>query len=379
MPDIYDWSLTALDNAGADNIINWSEGQAPHTVNDSARAMMQRVREYLSCSGGGFDGVVEINYSEQRSRIIFKNSVFSGYKDGFVLGFRAVGGNIGRTTIYREGLPAKPIYKATENGLSPLVGGEIAHGCLYSLVYDESISGWQLLNPTIRNSLSLRGLPTGFIGCFAMERLPAGWLLCDGRSYSRDKYRDLFATIGTLWGQGGDDTTFNVPDLRGMFLRGFDYIGSVDRGRHFGSVQQSSLREHEHSIGFPLSSESPSRTRRDSSSVSSRSKRSVIVDFEILESHDEECLGLSGDALRECSREFDRVTSPPAPEELPPQIGKAYTSHPFFLRHDWLSISGISNPSGTDLGEHDHFISRGSFGGIETRPVNVSVVYGIKT
>jgi hypothetical protein len=34
------WSRTAANNATADGSINWAEGQAPSTVNDSARAMM---------------------------------------------------------------------------------------------------------------------------------------------------------------------------------------------------------------------------------------------------------------------------------------------------------------------------------------------------
>jgi hypothetical protein len=34
------WSTTAANNATADPSINWQEGQAPSTVNDSARAMM---------------------------------------------------------------------------------------------------------------------------------------------------------------------------------------------------------------------------------------------------------------------------------------------------------------------------------------------------
>ncbi|MDD9333366.1 MAG: phage tail protein, partial [Bartonella sp.] len=48
MSSIYDWSLVAAENARADEIINWAEGQPPSSVNDSARAMMQRVKEYLS-------------------------------------------------------------------------------------------------------------------------------------------------------------------------------------------------------------------------------------------------------------------------------------------------------------------------------------------
>ena len=46
----------------------------------------------------------------------------------------------------------------------------------------------------------------------------AGWLVCDGASYSRETYPDLFAAIGTA--HGGDAGSFNVPDLRDRFMRG---------------------------------------------------------------------------------------------------------------------------------------------------------------
>src|SRR5689334_15193862 len=36
----YNWSRTASSNATADSTVNWAEGQAPSSVNDSARAMM---------------------------------------------------------------------------------------------------------------------------------------------------------------------------------------------------------------------------------------------------------------------------------------------------------------------------------------------------
>jgi hypothetical protein len=40
------WSRTAANNATADGSINWAEGQAPSTVNDSARAMMAAASKY---------------------------------------------------------------------------------------------------------------------------------------------------------------------------------------------------------------------------------------------------------------------------------------------------------------------------------------------
>ena len=44
-----------------------------------------------------------------------------------------------------------------------------------------------------------------------------GWLICDGRSLSRDLYSDLFNIIGTTYGNN-DGTTFKLPDCRGRIL-----------------------------------------------------------------------------------------------------------------------------------------------------------------
>ena len=45
-------------------------------------------------------------------------------------------------------------------------------------------------------------------------------MLCDGTAVSRTTYADLFTSLATTWGVGDGSTTFNLPDLRGMFLRG---------------------------------------------------------------------------------------------------------------------------------------------------------------
>lgn len=64
--------------------------------------------------------------------------------------------------------------------------------------------------------------PPGAITAFAASSPPTGWLTCDGTAVSRTSYAALFAVIGTTWGIGDGSTTFNLPDLRGQFLRGFD-------------------------------------------------------------------------------------------------------------------------------------------------------------
>src|SRR6266576_1010740 len=43
---LYKWSQTASADATADSTINWAEGQAPSSINDSARAMMAATAKY---------------------------------------------------------------------------------------------------------------------------------------------------------------------------------------------------------------------------------------------------------------------------------------------------------------------------------------------
>ena len=64
--------------------------------------------------------------------------------------------------------------------------------------------------------------PAGIIIPFAgpTEKIPAGWMLCDGSAISRSDFANLYDAIGVNWGTGDGSTTFNLPDLRGMFLRG---------------------------------------------------------------------------------------------------------------------------------------------------------------
>ena len=89
-------------------------------------------------------------------------------------------------------------------------------------------------------------IPTGMIAPFAMSTAPTGWLECDGSAVSRTTYSDLFAALSTTHGVGDGSTTFNVPDLRGEFIRGWDNGRGVDSGRAFGSTQTDQFQGHEH-------------------------------------------------------------------------------------------------------------------------------------
>jgi microcystin-dependent protein len=65
---------------------------------------------------------------------------------------------------------------------------------------------------------------------------------------SRSTYSSLFSAIGTTYGVGDGSTTFNLPDLRGEFPRGWDDGRGVDTGRVIGSAQADGFRTHSHAI-----------------------------------------------------------------------------------------------------------------------------------
>jgi len=64
--------------------------------------------------------------------------------------------------------------------------------------------------------------PAGTVVAYAGSAIPEGWLECNGAAVSRTDYSTLFAALGTSWGVGDGESTFNLPDLRGRFLRGVD-------------------------------------------------------------------------------------------------------------------------------------------------------------
>jgi microcystin-dependent protein len=93
-----------------------------------------------------------------------------------------------------------------------------------------------------------RATPVGAIAFFAMSGATSGWLKANGAAVSRTVYAALFTTIGTVFGVGDGTTTFNLPDLRGEFPRGWDDGRGVDTARAFGSSQTDGLKSHAHVI-----------------------------------------------------------------------------------------------------------------------------------
>ena len=102
-----------------------------------------------------------------------------------------------------------------------------------------------------------QSVPVGTIVPFGgePENIPEGWLLCDGSEMSRSEYAVLFKAIGTAWGSGSS-SVFNLPDMRGVFLRGVNGSSFQDQdtegreqlktggntGNAVGSFQHDAIR-----------------------------------------------------------------------------------------------------------------------------------------
>ncbi len=161
--------------------------------------------------GGAHSGGLGINYPIMLQAMRDSDSL------QFPISLNPNGGNIGIGTL-------SPTEKLEIQGSIKIVDGTQAVGKV--LTSDATGKGsWQ------------NAVPAGMVNAFAGATAPAGYLICDGSAVSRTTYADLFAVIGTTYGAGDGSTTFNLPDLRGEFIRGFDAGRGVDNGRTLGSWQ----------------------------------------------------------------------------------------------------------------------------------------------
>ncbi len=177
------------------------------------------------------------------------------------------GGNIGiGTASPGSALDLKGTLRLSgaTSGYVGLAPAAAAGSTTYTLPAADGTSG-QVLTTNGGGTLSWaeatgNGAPTASIITMMTSTCPSGYLEANGSAVSRATYSALFASISTNYGSGNGSTTFNLPDLRGYFLRGWDHTASNDPDRanrtnrgdgtvgdNIGTKQLDALQGHKHS------------------------------------------------------------------------------------------------------------------------------------
>jgi microcystin-dependent protein len=148
--------------------------------------------------------------SSARSDQMAPKPIFSSYRTRIALSIVVVLAAVGGVRLTIQAATALKIWNAGE-----------------TLTAADLNENFRLLQTQI-TQLQGNLVPPGTVVAFAGPVVPGGWLLCDGTKVERAKYPDLFSAIGTVHGSGDGASTFNLPDYRGMFLRGVDMKAGRD-------------------------------------------------------------------------------------------------------------------------------------------------------
>lgn len=133
---------------------------------------------------------------------------------GNIVTFTAGFANTGPTTLNVQSTSALPIFRRTQFGIQPLVGGEIINSDEVMVEFDGNHY----------QCLSCKMDTVGEIKDYAGTSVPAGWLAADGSCQSQATYPTLFAAIGTNYGTCSAGQ-FALPDGRGNAMVGLDNQG----------------------------------------------------------------------------------------------------------------------------------------------------------
>jgi microcystin-dependent protein len=202
------WSQTASANATADSTINFSEGQAPSTVNDSARALMAGIAKWRDDITGALAGSGSTTaYTVSTNTVFVSTAAMNGQTITMIVNNT----NGANCTLNVDGLGAFPIVTDTSSGVAVPAGTMIANS-LYEFTFYSSISKF-VLRSFFGNPYNI---PIGGGMDYWGTSVPnSSFAFPIGQAISRTTYSALFAIMGTTYGSGDGSTTFNLPDKTG--------------------------------------------------------------------------------------------------------------------------------------------------------------------
>lgn len=222
----FSWSQTAASNATADASVNWAEGQAPSSVNDSSRAMMAALAKYRDDNSGFL-----VTGGTSTAYTLTTNQSFSSTTElnGQEISFTITPASGATPTLNVNGIGAFPLVNAAG---SPIATGSLRDGGIYTATFVNSLSCWKVRSIF---AADLFAVPVGGTLIYFGTTVPnSNFAFANGAAISRATYATLFGIIGTTYGAGDGSTTFNLPDLSGRVPAGREASASRLTATYFG-------------------------------------------------------------------------------------------------------------------------------------------------
>jgi len=206
---------------------------------------------------------------------------------------------------------------------------------------------------------------TGMVAAFAMTAAPPGWLKCNGAAVSRTAYPRLFGWLGTHYGAGDGTTTFNLPDMRGLFPRGWDDGRGLDPGRAFGVYQDMMIHSHAHTASAAAVGDHQHAAWSD---AQGNHAHRAWTDAQGGHAH----TAPSSPGIGQGAGGLNSVQQSGGAHET---SWAGHHQHAIGMDVVGLHAHNISVGAG---GSHTHGVTVAAAGGVETRPRNLALFYCIK-
>ncbi|MBV9984652.1 phage tail protein [Bradyrhizobium sp.] len=220
---LYRWSQTASSDATADSTINWAEGQAPSSINDSARAMMAATAKYRDDIAGAI-----VTSGSSTAYAVSSYEVFDTFAhlNGQMIAFTPhVTNGAGPVALNVDSLGGRLLRSAPN---ADLMAGVLIQGTPYVALYNNTDGAFYLQSFFGNPYNTPLGSGMDFWGTTAPN---SSFVFPVGQAVSRSTYAALFSMVGTTYGVGDGSTTFNLPDVRGRVRAAIDNMGGSDAAR----------------------------------------------------------------------------------------------------------------------------------------------------
>ncbi len=193
------WSPTPASNATADSNINFAEGQAPSSVNDSCRSLMASVSKWNADNNGTL-----VTSGSSTAFTLVTNQIEGSLTAGYTVAFQFHATNDVNATIAVDGLTATPLQ--VYPGVNAQ-GGEWTAGSWGKFTYSTTGTGqWVCLSPpgfpvftnALSGNVAFSSTGTTFTGPSVTQTTnPGTWFVTGGITFQDDT--SAFKVFAKLW------------------------------------------------------------------------------------------------------------------------------------------------------------------------------------